>query len=702
MGGNAWRPWLRLQRRSFCAVPREFKVLRQDLDAAGGGSLLFEARDCERPWRRLRAETVVVVRPTQPWEAALGHTVSRRGATVCVSSQAGCPLDCSFCDTGGVKPSANLPAWAIVEQVRAAQRLNSDVRRVVFMGMGEPLLNYTEVSAAIKELQSDEVFSRPWSITLSTVGVVPRMQLLAADHPQVALAVSLHAPSQALRLQLVPSGAARWPLEDIIREARAHAAASGRATMFAYVILPGINDSEGHAAELASLLHESEACPFRPLVNLIPYNRTKVGDSNGFVEPHGGQLRAFRTALRARGVRATIRWSTAEGRPLTAACGQLTASLGQPLGMGQSVGRSVGQSVGQSGGTAGTYVAYAGSATLDLERAEKAEARALTRQLFLAATVEEVLALCSSQAQSLNPIHCSAAFVTLARSCRSSAELQTDPRSELLIARAEVLMPELSPQICANIWWALGKMRWNPRGGFLSKLAQHSRDQLSEFWPQNLAHCLWASATLRYIPDSSFLLAITGALQGKAASFTPVELVNSMWACAKLRWGSSSQPASDGEQLFATLAGAADAKVPFFKSIDIAKTLQAHATLRHLPRESLLQSCTHRALEKLSTFKPQELADTLEAFATLEHYPGNSFLAEALSVASEKRSSFSSRDLTRSAWALRRLGCTVDRDLSLLLGEIAAGTQSVADVLASHLQGVLISRPKHQNAGVHF
>eukprot|EP00435_Cladocopium_sp_Y103_P036652 s1201_g9.t1 len=201
-----------------------------------------------------------------------------RGAAVCVSSQAGCPLDCRFCDSGKVKPAANLPSWAILAQIWAA-RESYPVQRVVFMGMGEPLLNYSEVSSAIRHLHEDNIFSRPWAITVSTVGVAPKIRSLAHDHPKVALAVSLHAPSQALRQQLLPGSAARWPLETVMEAVTYHQQAVGRVPMFAYTLLPGVNDSEEHAKQLVELLQRTPGSP-RSFINLIHQHEHVLNDGS--------------------------------------------------------------------------------------------------------------------------------------------------------------------------------------------------------------------------------------------------------------------------------------------------------------------------------------------------------------------------------------------------------------------------------------
>ncbi|CAJ1355573.1 unnamed protein product [Effrenium voratum] len=132
--------------------------------------------------------------------------------------------------------------------------------------------------------------------------------------------------SQDLRLKLLPSAARRWALDEVMESVRHHEEAVHRVPMFAYTLLPGVNDSEAQASELVQLMLQGRppGSP-RPFVNLVPYNATMAGDSAGFAVPSSKQLRDFRSLLRARGLRTTVRWSTTEGRVLGAACGQLAA-----------------------------------------------------------------------------------------------------------------------------------------------------------------------------------------------------------------------------------------------------------------------------------------------------------------------------------------------------------------------------------------
>ncbi|CAE7252909.1 rlmN [Symbiodinium sp. CCMP2456] len=415
-----------------------------------------------------------------------------------------------------VKPAANLPAWAIAAQV--ASVVEAPVHSVVFMGMGEPLLNYTEVSQAILLLQQEEALSRRWALTVSTVGVAPRIESLAADHPEVALAVSLHAPTQELRAQLLPSSSRRWSLAEVMQAVQFHEDAVGRVPMFAYTLLPGVNDSEANASELAELLLErrSQGAP-RPFVNLVPYNVTEAGAAAGYEVPTAKQLQEFRALLRSKGLRATVRWSTTEGRAMGAACGQLAA---------RSAVASQKQATDVSG---------------DAESAPPGEAL-LTWRLHRSRR-EEALAIVREHASELNPIHVSAAFVTLARSTArhqaSKTGLWADEGFRSLLRRTEELLAEpFSAQCCANVIWSLAKLRVKPGKDFKVLLFKAAEQEISNFWPRNLANSLWAAARLRCRASgigAGFFHQAAERLAVAAPKMTPVEISNSVWALAQIR-----------------------------------------------------------------------------------------------------------------------------------------------------------------------
>ncbi|HEY5013286.1 MAG TPA: 23S rRNA (adenine(2503)-C(2))-methyltransferase RlmN [Acidimicrobiia bacterium] len=258
------------------------------------------------------------------WEAAGGtqvETVLMRypdRATVCVSSQAGCAMGCTFCATGQAGFERHLDAGEIVEQVvRASHESPQRVGNVVFMGMGEPLANLDAVWTAIERLH-DALGISARHLTVSTVGVVPGMRALSQRPLPVTLAVSLHAPDDALRNELVPLNH-RYPIIDVLEAARDHALTRGRRVTFEYACIHDVNDHPHQARALAGRLR---GFPGGAHVNLIPLNAT-----GGFGGRPSGRERivAFAEVLRASGVTVTIRRN--RGTEIDAACGQLRARV---------------------------------------------------------------------------------------------------------------------------------------------------------------------------------------------------------------------------------------------------------------------------------------------------------------------------------------------------------------------------------------
>ncbi len=235
--------------------------------------------------------------------------------TVCVSSQVGCPMACDFCATGKGGFIRNLATHEIVDQVLTVQAaFDQRVSNIVFMGMGEPLINAQNVVAAVKCLNQDIGIGQR-SITISTVGIPGQIRRLAQHQLQVTLAVSLHSSNQTLRTQLIPS-AQQYPLSDLLDECREYVAVTGRRVTFEYILLAGLNDSEAHAAELALLLRG-----FQSHVNLIPYNPI---DEVAYQRPSRKRVNQFTNSLKASGVAVSVRYS--RGLEKDAACGQLRAS----------------------------------------------------------------------------------------------------------------------------------------------------------------------------------------------------------------------------------------------------------------------------------------------------------------------------------------------------------------------------------------
>jgi len=245
---------------------------------------------------------------------------SARRASVCVSSQAGCAMGCTFCATGQAGFERHLTSGEIVEQiVRAAHASPQRVSNVVYMGMGEPLANYDEVWASVERLHGDLGISAR-RITISTVGVVPGMLRLADERLPVTLAVSLHAADDALRSELVPLNH-RYPIADVLHAAADVAGARGRRVTFEYACIAGVNDANRQIDALGRLLAQWPGVGGAH-VNLIPLNPT--AEYGGRATPRA-RLRQLAERLERHGVQATVRRT--RGVDIDAACGQLRARL---------------------------------------------------------------------------------------------------------------------------------------------------------------------------------------------------------------------------------------------------------------------------------------------------------------------------------------------------------------------------------------
>jgi 23S rRNA (adenine2503-C2)-methyltransferase len=229
--------------------------------------------------------------------------------SVCVSSQSGCPLTCTFCATGSMRFHRNLTASEILDQALHFRRIEP-VDHCVFMGMGEPMLNLDAVLAACERLPDAGITHR--RTTVSTVGWVPGIRRLTADGPPVRLALSLHAADDALRSQLMPVND-RYPLAEVLNACSAHYDRRRRRVFVEYVMLAGVNDRYEQALALAEALD-----PRAFKVNLIPYNPTGAYEGSS-----REAIAAFRAVLEEHRVPATVRLT--RGRDIEAACGQLAA-----------------------------------------------------------------------------------------------------------------------------------------------------------------------------------------------------------------------------------------------------------------------------------------------------------------------------------------------------------------------------------------
>lgn len=234
--------------------------------------------------------------------------------TACVSSQVGCPLRCSFCATGKGGFSRNLQRHEIIEQVLAVEDIfKHRVSNVVFMGMGEPMLNLQSVLEAHRCLNKDVQIGQRM-ITISTVGVPNTIKKLASHKLQSTLAISLHAPNQKLREKIVPS-AKSYPLETIMKDCRDYFLETSRRVSFEYTLLAGVNDAVENAVELAELLHEWGR---NYHVNLIPFNPIEGSE---YRRPYKKAVLAFAAELESRKITVSIRQT--RGLDASAACGQL-------------------------------------------------------------------------------------------------------------------------------------------------------------------------------------------------------------------------------------------------------------------------------------------------------------------------------------------------------------------------------------------
>ncbi|HEX2233085.1 MAG TPA: 23S rRNA (adenine(2503)-C(2))-methyltransferase RlmN [Thermoleophilaceae bacterium] len=247
----------------------------------------------------------------RPVEAVLMRYRDGR-RSLCLSSQSGCPLTCTFCATGAMRFGRNLTASEILDQALHFRR-KQDLSNAVFMGMGEPLMNLDAVLAACERLPELGIATQ--NTAISTVGWLPGIQQMRLEGPPVRLALSLHAADDALRSELMPVNH-RYPLREVLVECLRWHEVRRRPVFVEYLMLDGVNDRYEQALALAALLEPRRA--FK--VNLIPYNPT----GSGFRGSSREAIAAFRAALEGRGVRTTVRLT--RGRDIDAACGQLAAT----------------------------------------------------------------------------------------------------------------------------------------------------------------------------------------------------------------------------------------------------------------------------------------------------------------------------------------------------------------------------------------
>ena len=283
---------LSLRRTLADEVPFSTLALEHEAHAADGTvKALFRTQD-SRP-----VESVLMI-----------YRDGRR--SICLSSQSGCPLTCTFCATGQMRFARNLTPAEILDQALHFRRLGA-VDHAVFMGMGEPMMNLDPVLAACERLPDLGIGHRRTAI--STIGWIPGIERLAASEMPIRLALSLHAADEALRSELMPVND-RYPLLEVLAACEAYYERKRRKVFIEYVMLAGVNDSFAQAVQLAEILD-----PRMFKVNLIPYNPTR----SRFTGSSPKAIAAFRDELERRGVSATVRLT--RGREIDAACGQLAA-----------------------------------------------------------------------------------------------------------------------------------------------------------------------------------------------------------------------------------------------------------------------------------------------------------------------------------------------------------------------------------------
>ncbi len=292
----------RLEETAFICWP---EIARESVSEDGTVKLLLRLRDGEL------VETVLI-----PSESRTGDL----RITQCLSSQVGCAMGCTFCSTGSMGFTRNMTQSEILGQVLVGRDYLKDfkkrelLRNLVFMGMGEPLMNLENMLSSLETLSSEQGlgFSRR-RITVSTCGLKKGLRQLG-ESGLAFLAISLHAPSQELRAQIMPK-AAQWPLEDFLQELKSYPTAARERITFEYLLLGGVNDSAEQARALGRITRGLDA-----KVNLITYN---PAEGSSYSAPSPAQVLAFERELWSMGVTAILRKS--KGQDIKAACGQLKA-----------------------------------------------------------------------------------------------------------------------------------------------------------------------------------------------------------------------------------------------------------------------------------------------------------------------------------------------------------------------------------------
>jgi 23S rRNA (adenine2503-C2)-methyltransferase len=294
-------------------LPKELRERLSDTLPLTIDAKFFEANDAST------VKALVLLADGERIETVLMRHDEGRN-TVCVSSQVGCGMHCAFCATGELGLKRNLEADEIIDQVMLFERYlakqNERVTNVVFMGMGEPMLNFDNVIKAVETFNSPDAFNiSSRKISISTCGIIDGIRKLTKLPLQVNLAISLHAPDNGLRGTFMPINAS-YPIDELMGVLKDYIDQTGRKVMIEYILLHGVNDHEEHARKLAVLLNRNLKKLF--MVNVIPYNET-----GKFIAPERDDVMHFRHALEREGVEVTERHRF--GHDIAGACGQLAA-----------------------------------------------------------------------------------------------------------------------------------------------------------------------------------------------------------------------------------------------------------------------------------------------------------------------------------------------------------------------------------------
>jgi 23S rRNA (adenine2503-C2)-methyltransferase len=306
--------WLARGAPSFEAMQDLPKALRAALEHSFRISSLRQLALSQAD-RGLTSKTLYELDGGHSVEAVVMRYADR--TTLCISSQAGCPIGCPFCATGKFPFGRNLAAHEIVEQAVDAARLLAGEERhlshIVFMGMGEPMANYQAVVESVRRFTDPDLLGiSARRIVVSTSGLIPRITQLGEEKVPVTLAISLHAARNELRDVLVPINR-KYPVDDLVDAAQGYAQKTGRRVSYEWVLLAGVNDTERDAKELGRLLRRKLAH-----VNLIPFNPV---EDTPYRAPDRAAIRRFKELVEGEGLNVTVR--DTRGREADAACGQL-------------------------------------------------------------------------------------------------------------------------------------------------------------------------------------------------------------------------------------------------------------------------------------------------------------------------------------------------------------------------------------------